>query len=401
MYLPWGWSLNPIATPGAEHRLSSALASCGGLPTHAAFGRSSSISAPEGREVLVTPPVCLTAETLQDSAPPFFVDWLTISQEHPEGGLPLVDAGAVWATDEAGEVKWRTVRRVVHEGSYETSLSVRCDGARVELSGNVGRFGRPDNVWGFGLSECLARANEVLAEYGLPPFSAGQQHHRVTKNGIRSEWTGARISRIDLTANYETGSEANAHALLQYLATQHKSKQRGRTCGQGSTVDWGRGSRRQYWKAYIKHLEMLHHGCSNVELVNYCQAVGLVRFEGTIRSNALTDIGAAYLGDYLSGWSMPQLVRLFDESAQILTRAEKVTDDLDCLPRSVRCTARDYLAGMAVGSNLSRATFYRHRAQLLKYGIDIAMPNITPFKPRVQVIELKPAARPSWYQLAA
>jgi II/X family phage/plasmid replication protein len=417
--------------PQRPHRLAAVLASRDGLPARDALGGFGSEPAPQGREVLVTPPVCpverktqqtkahpvcaiggtfgtaqprpvcLTGETFDDTAP-FFVDWLTISQEHPAGGLPLVDAGAVWATDEAGEVKWRTVRRVVHEGSYETSLTVRCDGSRVELSGNVGRFARPDNVWGFGLVDCLARANEVLAHYGLPPFTPGQRMSRLARDGrVSVVWSGARISRIDLTANYETGSEANAHALLQYLATQHKSKQRGRTCGQGSTVDWGRGSRRQYWKAYIKFLEMLHHGCSNTQLIEYCRSVGLIRFEGTVRSNALTDIGAAYLGDYYSGWSMPQLIRLFDESAQILSRAEKVTDDLDSLPRHLRATARDYLAGMEMRSALKKSQFYVHRKALLPFGIDIAMPNITPFKPRVQVIELKAATRPDWYQLAA
>lgn len=364
-------------------------------------GASASESAAEGREVLVTPPVCLTGETFGESAP-FFVDWLTITQEHPEGGLPLVDAGAVWATDETGEVKWRTVRRVQHEGSFETSISVKCDGSRIELSGNVGRFGRPDNVWGFDLWACLDKANGVLLAYGLPPFTAGTKWHRAGRDGKVSVcWTGARISRIDLTANYETGSPANAHALLQYLGTQHKAKQRGRTVGEGTTVEWGRGSRRQYWKCYDKAAEMKYHGCTDTRLIEHVKAVGLVRLEGTIRSNALTELGCAYLGDYEAGWSMPQLIRLFNESAEILSRAERKTDDLDELPRPLRATARDYLAGMEMRQVLSRPTFYRQRKALLPYGIDIAMTNVAPFKPRVQVIELKPAARPNWYQLAA
>jgi II/X family phage/plasmid replication protein len=369
----------------------------------------------------VTPPVCangctfgtaqpgpvfLTGET-QAEEPPFFVDWLTVTQDHPQGGLPLVDAGAVWATDETGEVKWRTVRRVQHHGSFETSISVKCDGSRVELSGNVGRFGRPDNVWGFDFWACLEKANGVLAAYGLPPFTAGTKWHRAGRDGKVSVcWTGARVSRIDLTANYETGSPANAHALLQFLGTQHKSKQRGATVGEGTTVEWGRkaggkASRRQYWKCYDKAAEMKAHGCTDTRLIEHVKAVGLVRLEGTIRSNALTELGCAYLGDFEAGWSMPQLIRLFNESAEILSRAERKTDDLDELPRPLRATARDYLAGMEMRSVLKRRTFYLHRKGLLPYGIDIAMPNVTPFKPRVQVIELKPATRPNWYQLAA
>jgi len=329
------------------------------------------------------------------------VDWLTVSQEHPAGGLPVVSAGAVWATDEHGQVRWQTISRVIHEGSFETSISVRCDGFRVELSGNLGRFGRPENVFGFGLVECLRRANEVLAHYGLPPFTPGERWHRITKGKAETRWTGARISRIDLTANFETGSQADASAFLAALASQHKSKQRGATVAQGETVDWGRGSRRQYWKVYNKARELIAHGCSDQRVIDHCQAVGLVRFEGTVRSNALTDTGCAFLGDYITGWAMPQLIRLFDESAEVLSRCEKTTDDLDELPRALRGHARDYLAGMDLRQQLSRTTFYRVRGQLLPYGLDIAMTNVAPFKPRVQVIQLRPAVRPDWYQLAA
>lgn len=356
------------------------------------------------RDGLVTRPVCLTGETFCDQAP-FFVDWLTVSQEHPEGGLPVVSAGAVWATDEHGQVRWQTISRVQHQGSFETSVAIRCDGHRVELSGNVGRFGRAENVWGFGLVECLRRANELLASYGLPPFTPGVRREVVSKDGKGSKvprivWTGARISRIDLTANYEAGSEANASAVLAALSQQHKSKQRGATVAQGETVSWG-GGRRQYWKAYNKARELLAHGCTDERVIEHCRRVGLVRFEGTVRSNALTDLGCAYLGDYMTGWAMPQLIRLYDEASAILGRCEKPTDDLDELPRSLRASARDYLAGMDLRSTLSRATFYRHRSELLKFGIDIAMTNISPFKPRVQVIQLKPAQQPGWYQLAA
>lgn len=383
------------------HRLAPHLRAKG---EPGASGASTGLTLGIERDGLVTRPVCLTGETFEDAAP-FFVDWLTVSQEHPEGGLPVVSCGAVWATDEDGQVKWQTIRRVQHEGSFETSVAIRCDGHRVELSGNIGRFGRPENVFGFGLVECLRRANELLAAYGLPPFTAGERRivpaPRSRKDQFsRLVWTGARISRIDLTANFETGSEANASAVLAALSQQHKSKQRGATCAQGETVSWG-GGRRQYWKAYNKARELVAHGCADERVIEHCRRVGLVRFEGTVRSNALTDIGAAYLGDYVTGWAMGQLISLYNEASQILGRCEKPTDDLDELPRQLRATARDYLAGMDMRSTLSRPTFYRHRRELLRYGLDIAMTNVAPFKPRVQVIQLRPAVKPDWYQLAA
>lgn len=346
------------------------------------------------REGLVTPPVCLTGET----EAPFFIDWLTISQQHDDE-LPGVNSGCVIAADENGELAWKTVKARKHEGSFETCLMVKCEANRLTVSGNVGRFGRPDNLFGFGLDKCLVILREVLAHYGLPPFTSGRRVEVSKQRGadVAYAWTGARISRLDLTANFTTGSPEGAHALLQYLGSQHAGRKTGSVLGQGETVDWGRGSNRQYWKAYIKYLEMKRHGCDRSEIIDYCEQNGIVRFEGTVRSNTLTDIGAAYLGDYERGFAMGQLIKLFNERTEVFHRVERTTDDLNELPRYLRATARDYLAGMNLAESLSRATFFRHRTALLPYGLDIAVRNVTPFKPRVQVVHVQPAAVPSWY----
>lgn len=337
----------------------------------------------------------------------WFVDWITVSQDHAEGGLPEVDAGAVWAADEDGVIEWRTVRAVQHEGSWETSVAVRCDGHRVSVSGNVGRFGRADNVFGYGLREVLVRCNKILEHYGLPSFTAGQRCERLRRDGsVGYGWTGARISRLDMTANFAAGSMAAAHGVMQYLGEQHAGRKSGRTLGQGETVDWGgigngksgnRGSRRVYAKAYLKALELRKRGAP-AELVEWCESVGLVRYELTLRSNSLNDVGAAWLGDYQRGWAMAQLIRLFDEHSAVLSRATRTTDDLDDLPRHLRATARDYLAGMDLRRTMTTATFYRHRSALLPYGLDISVRNVRPFKPRVEVVKLEPVAVPAWYQ---
>jgi hypothetical protein len=362
------------------------------------------------RNVSVTRSEILTGEKPENSAPPFFVDWITCAQVHPDGGLPLVDSGAVWASDAEGVIEWKTVKRVQHAGSFETSVNVRCDGHRVEFSGNVSRFGRPDNLFGFDWRECITRINRVLRTYGLPDFTPGELVQRLNGRGVFvSSWTGARISRIDLTANYSAGSEADAHAVMQYLATQHNGRKASRVLGAGETVDWHTGTTkraRQYWKAYIKHLEMLRHGTVTSDgqrerVIEFCRQAGIVRFEGTVRSKALTDMGAAYLGDYESGLAMGQLVALFNERSEVFHRADRATDDLDELPRHLRATARDYLAGMDTRLTMSQATWYRHRVALLPFGIDIAVRNVSPFKPRVRPVQLTPAAVPSWYQLAA
>jgi hypothetical protein len=330
---------------------------------------------------------------------PVFVDWLSISQEHPAGGLPLVDAGCVVGTDEDGVLEWRTVRARPHAGSFETSVNVRCDGFRVSVTGNASRFGRPDNLFGFDFDTCLARLNAILALYELPAFDAGQVIELDRDGATVVKWTGARVSRIDLTRNYAAGNPADAHGLMQWLGSQHAGRKTGRVLGQGETVDFG-GGRREYFKAYLKWLEMRRHGADE-QAASWAESQGLVRAELTVRSNKLTDLGCAYLGDYQRGYAMGKLIELFEDRASVLTRATRAEDGFDELPGHLRRTARDYAAGMDCAALMSRSTFYKHRQRLLPFGIDIAVRNVRPFTPRVRVVELRAAEVPVWYQLNA
>lgn len=327
----------------------------------------------------------------------FFIDWLSLRQTH-EIELPMVCSGVVWATDEDGGVQWRTIKAHTFEGSHETSVQVRCDGTTVNFSGNVSRFGRTNNLFGYSFSRCLEIVNEILAHFGLPPFTVGQKFYRhvKTKNTCRlaPAWTGASVTRIDLTSNFETGSLSNARAYLEWLASQQGTARiKVGTHGDGETVDWGRGSRAVYAKAYLKSEELRRHS-ADPQLIDHCEAVGLVRFEVTVKATWLHNAGCNYLG----GLDMTQLELLFEDRKKVLTRAEHTVDDLEQLPRALRCTARDWLAGDDLSTKLSDRTLRRHRSALLPYGIDIAVKrNVVEFRPRVRVIEVRPAAIPSWY----
>lgn len=335
-----------------------------------------------------------------DREEPFFVDWLTMRQSHLYD-LPEVNCGVVFSVDTHGEVEWTTQRPSKIEGSFETSVQVRCDGRTVMFSGNVSRFGRTDNLWGYSFGQCITRINNILQRLGLPPFTAGQKFYRQVRHQdghctLRPAWTGATISRVDMTANFETGCLSDARAYLAWLSTQQgNSRLKVGTHPDGETVDWGKGSRRIYSKVYLKSAEMKKHGGPQ-ELIDYCEQVGLVRFEVTAKATQLIAMGCNHLG----GFDMKQMEMLFNERAAVLTRAEHTQDDLAELPNAIRRTARDYLAGDDLLDNMSERTFRRHRNAILPYGIDISVPrNVVNFQPRIRVIELKPASVPSWYQL--
>ena len=340
-----------------------------------------------------------------------FCDWLSIYQRHG-GGLPKIANGAVMRIDADGEVESLTLKKLSIEGSHETSVFVRCDGETVWFDGNVSRWGRPDNVFGYSFAKCLLIINNLLASLGLPPFTEGERYVSNFKGEPRTCWTGAIVTRVDVTRNFSTGSKEDAYHFMRYLQGQQASRLKTGTYGEGETVDWGRGSRRLYFKAYLKGPELRRHAtrAANaadsfvkppvdpyvMQLADWCDSVGLVRVEMTFKATKLHDMGCHYLG----GFDMKQLEIEFEERCEVLTRATAQVEELTQLPKALLSTYRMWQAGDDLTVKLSRATFYRHRRELLAYGVDIAIKsNVVPLKTRTRVIQLGPVSMPDFYEL--
>jgi hypothetical protein len=335
-----------------------------------------------------------------DTNYPFFIDWITISQVHNNGGLPVVAGGLVESFDENGEKEWQTLKYIQHEGSFESKILVRCDGNVVYLSGNVSRFGRPDNLFGLSLPQVIDKANQILSFYNLPPFTIGETFFlQGSKDSDCLAYTGAVISRLDLTANYSTGSPENAEKFLRWLSTQQDNRIKTGTYGDSHTVDFGRGSKRLYHKVYNKSVQLStsKHKTLSSRVLDYVSVNGIIRHEVTLKSRFLRDGGLRFLGVV----TMEHLNNIYQDKAQILMRAERSSEGFDSLPDQLRLTARDWKAGRQFSG--SRAKFYRHRKELLSYGFDISVPCANPDeKPVIEVITLSPCIAPEWYwQIAA
>ncbi|MHC3432468.1 phage/plasmid replication protein, II/X family [Delftia lacustris] len=348
-----------------------------------------------------------------------FTDWLSIYQRHYRNDLPKIADGAVMRIDKHGEVETVTLKKSRIEGSHETAVFLRCDGETVWFEGNVSKLGRPDNVFGYTFLECLQIINDLLQRHGLPPFTEGERYFTNFKGEPRSVWTGAVVTRIDLTCNFATGSKEDAYAYMRHLQGQQASRLKTGTYGDGETVDFGRGSRSHYIKAYLKGPELRRHagkvpdaqgiddgtvkdyekGISNPYvhmLANWCDAVGLVRVEMTFKATKLHNLGCHYLGAF----DMKQLELEFERLSEVFTRGSAEADDFSLLPKAVLSTYRMWQAGDDLTTKLSRATFYRHRRELLAMGVDIAIKsNVVPLKTRTRVIKLGPVSMPDWYEL--
>lgn len=342
-----------------------------------------------------------TPDASADASHGVFCDWISIYQSHGQG-LPLVNDGCVVRYDSEGELECLTLKKSRFQGSHSTAVHVRCDGETVWFEGNVSRFGRPDNLFGFTFQQCIQRINSIISNLGLPPFTVGEKMWVKTHDGDRPAYTGARITRLDLTQNFCAGSHADAQAFMRFLASQQASRVKTGTYGEGETVDFGRGSRRVYSKAYLKGPELLKHLASasdplySSDLANWCYSVGLVRFETTYKSTFLIDNQLNFLG----GFDMSVIAADFDKRKSVFTRASCDVEDLASLPKATLAVYRMWQAGDDLTDKYSKAQFYKHRAKLLPFGVDIAIKsNIAQFQPKVRVIKLGPVKMPDFYQL--
>lgn len=331
-----------------------------------------------------------------------FVDWISVSQYHGEGvpefigslafkglhvdGIDATDPGDL--VEAAGPRKW--------EASYGTSMQIKAHHGWVKVSGNPSRFNRADNLFGFELDECMHRINAELSKLGLPPFQPGQELQPSAdevERGALPRWTGARFSRLDLTRNFETGSELLARLAIRSWQARAAAYMKKGSYGD-ETVLW-HNSRRSV-KAYRKGDEMALH-CKDSPWIDWARERGIVRHEVALKSRYLSDTGLCWWGNA----SMGTLHRIFDKETEVLQRADASLDPLavEACPRSSRVVYAAWLKGENVRELMSRATFYRHRKALLDLAcVDIAEPRVTgAVVSMVKAIELRPAIEPDGY----
>lgn len=340
------------------------------------------------------------------------VDWLSMSQTHEGCHLPRINDGAVIRVNADGECEHTTLKAFQVEGSFDSSCYLRCDGSKVDFIGNPSRWGRPDNVFGYTFSECVLIINGILADKGLPPFTPGNKSYRLSKGGgkgeIKHHWSGATISRLDITQNYITGSPEQAHSFLRWLSTQKLGRKQTKVYGDCTTVDFGAGSKRYYFKVYNKGVELLKHSKAKDadgfkkerleeidRIANWVTEQGLVRAELTIKSKALHDLNCYYLGDI----DMSVIEAEFKRHTQVFERADAEHDFLSELPRATLATYRMWQAGDDLRAKMGKSQYYAHRKALLPFGVDIAIPSsVVRFEPKTRVITLASATPPDWYQ---
>jgi len=329
-----------------------------------------------------------------------FVDWLTATQYHPNGGLPVIVGGLNVFYDARGIARTERSCATPVFGSFDTTVRIKCDGFRVSVSGNVGRFGRQDNLFNLDWKGTQRAANRILTSNGLPPF---------TGSGFVSDgaglaeaprpdevYLGAKVSRLDVTANFAAGSDAQARSVIRWIGTQAVSRVKRGQVGDESV--WWANSRYMF-KAYRKGPELLTHGLNTDEAsYQYAFRQGLVRVEIELKRRLLSELKMADWDEI----SQEKIEAAYQEQTEILRRVDRSDepDILAAIPSRSRAYAAAWLRGEDLSCLVSQATLYRHAKILKEYGLDVFQPrNVVAFPSRVTVIELKPLEVPDWYDL--
>lgn len=364
----------------------------------------------------------------------FFIDQLFIQQDHLEGGLPLVGRHMIEKIDlETGEKLPPSVNQKILEGSFSTKLTVRCDGTRVRIEGNPSRWQRIDNLFGLQtIDECVDVYNCVLDSLGLPRFTKNTRfNHRQSPDGKSSSLigNGAEITLIDWTRNHEIGKGKEQSFIRGLSSMQIGRGRKPKLYPDGNSCNWGEASTWSMTKLYNKAVELQRHLAKaqrkkiGVEqdrleyinnLIQYCQSVGVVREEHSLRQSLLKRYNLQFYGIVTEKDFHQHLqdiekamntIQISHDEHQSIAHQLLAANVVDTMRKAN--TTMSYFSMWQHGTDLrkilSSSQFYEHKARLKAIGIDIGqqfdVSRMCPTLKRSELIEVKPLRIPHWYKL--
>lgn len=256
----------------------------------------------------------------------------------------------------------------------------------LHLDGNLGRFGAADNLFGLHVRETPPRLLDLLGS---------------ATDTFYADPLALHLRRVDLTCNFSFESAADASAYIAWAGQHNLGRSQPRPYPTGVTwvtENWSA-------KVYDKIADLRRHKLNDLADELLRREGYVLRLETTIRTVELKSNNL----DTLDKWNTDMENVIFSNRfAPILRDSNLPTlDDLaDTLPvRLATCleawrNGMDYQAAMRDG-RMSRATYYRLRADLLHHGIDIAhRSNVTTMKIRPRLLEMRALDRPEWMRAA-
>lgn len=319
----------------------------------------------------------------------------------------LLRSGAVVSIDSDGDIEWETRKRTVIEGSYSSKFTIRSEdlltpdiATSLSFSGNPVKFLQGHNVFGSSdltgliyeaVLKCLKTVGIPISDIELGFLFGGNY----------------RLSRVDI--NYMFSLETRTNVLSWLYAAERSSRTRmGKGHFAGETLYFQKKSTRWALKFYSKGLEINASGHQlprELTLGDSIQkyADDKLRAELTLRTKELTKLGL----DMAHTWGDNEPYDVWLEYIGRLEMSEQKTADelIYSLPKKLRTTFILWRDGLDVRQIVSRNTYFKHKKELLSYGVDISIKvdkktnNVTPISkatPLLHPLKMSPCDVPEW-----
>ena len=326
------------------------------------------------------------------------IDWITakVPLRHSE----LIHGGRKIEVTPDGDIKYDTPMYKPIKGTYSQNLSIKTIevdhqgiGKILSISGNPTKWFQGHNI--FGTDDVCGLVYETMLRLcTILKIQPSTEDLRAWQHGDYS------LSRIDINAMYSLGCRKDVNA---WLNAAHKTARTRMGVGvlTGGTVYWGKHSSRWAIKAYSKGEEINKKGhrlppeLSLTSLSNY--ADDKLRVEVTLRQKELKKYGLEK-GSTWNHFEIQSLYEMYRDKLQ-MSDQKLTSNSIVDLPNCFRGTYQLWSDGHDCRQILSERTFYRHRVELRKHGIDISIPKsdvTTNVVPLIRVLEAIPAGVPDW-----
>jgi hypothetical protein len=367
----------------------------------------------------------------------FFIDKLNVTQDYVQDGqrLKFVGKEGFYRFDlQTGETsKEPFISDLKLEGSFSSSVMVKCNGFRISVYGNPSRWGRMDNLFGLmTFDDCIAVYNHILQGLGLPEFTKCTGYaYAVALDGGQNKkiYNGAIIKHVDFTRNLSVG-KGNERPFIKALSAHSINRSVSPYMYPNeNTVEWygknmqKNGSTYRYVKVYTKTADLLRHQKKHTkggtfddmqyydDLLQYTAGMGVVREEHSFKREYLArhDLcayGMVKESDFAEELQVITEIRKRLEVSKMTyeTIAQQLLEAGICKSmQSANSTNMAYLMWLhGEHSQLSRSQFKVHKARLLQIGIDISQKlDISRAPLRLKscdIIEVKELQMPDWYR---
>jgi II/X family phage/plasmid replication protein len=313
-----------------------------------------------------------------------------------------IQSGQVISTTSDGEVEWCSPKRVQATGSFEKKVSIKSVGGdgtglatHLWVNGNPSKFLQGHNVFGSDdLTSLMYDLFKVIAkQFNLTPTL--HEIHRIKTGDYQ-------LKTVDINYSYELPCQTDVKAFIRALEFKAKTRH-GRPSTKGGTLYFGKNSQRWAIKFYSKAEEIqtatgrLPYNLQNIGIETWVE--NKLRIELRLLSKQLTQLDILNVKDL----NTEKVKSVFSEYVGRIEMSEQITlstEKMIEIPNRLRLTYRAWLDGHDLRDMLSKSAYYRHRADLKAYGINIDLrpenkktSNVVPL---IRVLEAQPAMLPDF-----